>query len=147
MVKTYEDDCQQYQRKYRKQIPTRANIRLLVNKFRRIGSVADEKLPGRPLTSDDAFKRLYLNSLTSSFVVAVFEEMFSLEERIATISWKLDGKTYEDDCQQYQRKYRKQIPTGANIRLLVNKFRRIGSVADEKLPGRPLTSNDAFKRL
>ncbi|GFV36031.1 hypothetical protein TNCV_2867891 [Trichonephila clavipes] len=73
--------------------------------------------------------------------------MFSLEERIATISWKLDGKTYEDDCQQYQRKYRKQIPTGANIRLLVNKFRRIGSVADEKLPGRPLTSDDAFKRL
>ncbi|GFV36033.1 hypothetical protein TNCV_2867911 [Trichonephila clavipes] len=50
----------------------------------------------------------------------VFEEMFSLEERIATISWKLDGKTYEDDCQQYQRKYRKQIPTGANIRLETN---------------------------
>ncbi|GFY79292.1 hypothetical protein TNIN_446251 [Trichonephila inaurata madagascariensis] len=42
-----------------------------VNKFRQTGSVADEKLPGRPSTSDDTIKGLYLNLYTSSLMLAL----------------------------------------------------------------------------
>ncbi|GFS45332.1 hypothetical protein TNIN_106711 [Trichonephila inaurata madagascariensis] len=76
--------------------------------------------------------------------------MLSLEERIFIVSWKLGGKTYEQVRYLYLRKYRKRSPTrtkDTRIRLLVNKFRRTGSVVDEKCPGRPSTSNDTAKSL
>ncbi|GFT03700.1 DUF5641 domain-containing protein [Trichonephila clavipes] len=44
--KICEEVCQLYQRKYGKHPPTRANIGLLVKKFRRISRVANENRPG-----------------------------------------------------------------------------------------------------
>jgi hypothetical protein len=38
---------------FRKSAPTRANIRFPVIKFKRTGSLFDEKRPGRPKTSED----------------------------------------------------------------------------------------------
>ncbi|GFQ89881.1 hypothetical protein TNCT_248701 [Trichonephila clavata] len=73
--------------------------------------------------------------------------MLSLEERISIASWKQSGKTYKKVCQLYQRKYGKQPPTRNNIRLLANKFRRTGRMADEKRPGQPSISDDTVKRL
>ncbi|GFT37778.1 hypothetical protein TNCV_4128561 [Trichonephila clavipes] len=77
----------------------------------------------------------------------MFEEMFSTEERIAIVSWKLDGKTYEKVYQLRQQRYAKEPSTRVNIRVLVNKFRRTGSMEDEKRPGRSSTSDDTVKRL
>ncbi|GFR02101.1 hypothetical protein TNCT_358321 [Trichonephila clavata] len=63
--------------------------------------------------------------------------MLFLKERIPIVSWKQDSKTYDEMCQLYQRRYGKQPPKRANIRLLVIKFTRTDSVADGKHPRRP----------
>lgn len=50
----------------------------------------------------------YDNTNLFWFLSLVFEEVLSLEIRIAIIFWKLGDKTYEDACQLYHRKYGKQ---------------------------------------
>ncbi|GFT03701.1 hypothetical protein TNCV_278631 [Trichonephila clavipes] len=53
----------------------------------------------------------------NGFLGKVFEEMLSLE-KIAIVSWRLGGKTYE----VHQLSVGKQPLTRVNIRLLLNKF-------------------------
>ena len=66
--------------------------------------------------------------------------MLTIEERIALVSARLRLLSYEQVRQDFERKFHKPAPTRANIRMLVNKFKRTGSVVDEKRSGRPQTS-------
>ncbi|PSN58023.1 hypothetical protein C0J52_02021 [Blattella germanica] len=66
--------------------------------------------------------------------------MLTIEERIALLSARLRLLSYEQVRQDFERKFHKPAPTRANIRMLVNKFKRTGSVVDEKRSGRPQTS-------
>jgi hypothetical protein len=68
--------------------------------------------------------------------------MLNVEDRVATVSARLRGLSYEQVQQGSERKFRKPAPTGANIRLQVNKFKRTGSALDEKRSGRPQTSEE-----
>ena len=62
--------------------------------------------------------------------------MLTKEERIAVVSARLRGMTYEQTRADFARKFRKPDPTRLAIKNLVNKFQRTGSVADEECPGR-----------
>jgi hypothetical protein len=55
---SYQQVQQAFERKFRKPTPTRANIRLPLNKFKRPGSALDEKRSGRPQTSVDDLGRI-----------------------------------------------------------------------------------------
>lgn len=67
--------------------------------------------------------------------------MLTLEERIAVVGARLRGLSYEAVQAEFVRKFGKPGPTRANIRLLVNKFQRTGSVADGNRSGRPTSEN------
>jgi hypothetical protein len=68
--------------------------------------------------------------------------MLNNEEKVAIVSARLCGLSCQQLQQGFERKFRKPAPTRANIRLLFNKFKRRGSVLDEKRSGRPQTSKD-----
>jgi hypothetical protein len=68
--------------------------------------------------------------------------MFNIEERVANISALLRGLSYQQAQQGFKRKFRKPVPTRASIPFLFNKFKRTGSVLDEKRSGRPRISQD-----
>ena len=55
---TYEQAREDFARKLRKPDPTRLDIKNLVNKFQRTGSVADEERPGRPAAPPDTVRSL-----------------------------------------------------------------------------------------
>jgi transposase len=68
--------------------------------------------------------------------------MLNIEERVTTVSAGLRGLSYQHVQHSFERKFRKPAPVRASIRLLVNRFKRTGSVLDEKRSGRPQTSED-----
>ena len=55
---SYDQVCQEFERKFHRPTPTRANIQKLVNKFKRTGSVLHEKCSGRPQTSANDVERM-----------------------------------------------------------------------------------------
>ena len=63
--------------------------------------------------------------------------MFTVEERIAVVVGRVRGQTYRQVREAFQRRFRKPAPKQQNIQILVNKFMRTGSVADEQRSGRP----------
>jgi transposase len=73
--------------------------------------------------------------------------MLNNEERVAIVTARLHGLSYQQVQQSFERQFRKPAPTRANIRLLVNKFKRTGSVLDEKRSGRPQISEDDAGRI
>jgi transposase len=73
--------------------------------------------------------------------------MLSIEERVAIVSVRLRGLSYQQVQQSFEWKFRKSAPTRANIQLLVNKLKRTGSVLDEKRWGRPQISEDNTRRI
>jgi transposase len=73
--------------------------------------------------------------------------MLNVEEGVAVVFARLCGLSYQQAQQGFERKFRKPAPTRANIRLLVNKFKRTGSGLDEKRSGRPQTSEDNVGRI
>jgi transposase len=68
--------------------------------------------------------------------------MINTEEREAVVCLRLHGLSCQQVQRSFERKFRKPAPSRANIRLLVNRFKRTGSVLDEKRSGRPQTSED-----
>ena len=58
--------------------------------------------------------------------------MLTKEERIAVVSARLRGMTYEQTRADFARKFRKLGPTRLAMKNLVNKFQRTVSVADEE---------------
>ncbi|KAJ4442650.1 hypothetical protein ANN_04239 [Periplaneta americana] len=66
--------------------------------------------------------------------------MYTVEERIAVVAGRLRGQTYLQVRAAFERRFRKPAPTQQNIQMLVNKFLRTGSVADERWSGRSSTS-------
>ena len=50
------------------------------------------------------------------------------EEQVAIVSTRVRGLSYEDARVEFTHKFRKPAPTRAHFRLLVNKFKRTGSV-------------------
>ena len=73
--------------------------------------------------------------------------MLTKEERIAVVSARLRGMTYEQTRTDFARKFRKPGPTRLAIKNLVNKFQRTGSVADEERPGRPAVPPDTVRNV
>jgi hypothetical protein len=53
--------------------------------------------------------------------------MLNIEERVAIVSERLRGLSYQQVKQGFQRKFRKPVPARANIRFLFKKFKRTGS--------------------
>ena len=49
---------QEFERKFHRSTPTRANIRISVRKFKRTGSVLDEKLSGGPQISENDVEQI-----------------------------------------------------------------------------------------
>lgn len=70
-----------------------------------------------------------------------------MEERIALVTFRLRGLTYEQVREAFTRRFRKPAPTRKNIRTLVNKFQRTGRVDDEERSGRPSTSQETVLRI
>jgi hypothetical protein len=68
--------------------------------------------------------------------------MLDTEQKLAIVSTRACGLSYQQVQHGFERKFRKPVPTRANIRLLVNKFKRTGSVLDEKRSGRLAISKD-----
>jgi transposase len=68
--------------------------------------------------------------------------MLNIESRVAIVSVQLRGLSYQQVQQNFEGKFRKPAPTRASIRLVVNKFKRTGSVLDGKRSGRPQSSED-----
>lgn len=68
--------------------------------------------------------------------------MINTEQKVAIVSARLLGLSYQQVQHGFERKFRKPVPTRANIRLLVNKFMRTGRVLGEKCLGRPKISED-----
>lgn len=54
---SYIEVQQAFTRKFHKPGPTRANVRLLLNKFQRTGNVADETRSGRPSVPEVTVQR------------------------------------------------------------------------------------------
>lgn len=73
--------------------------------------------------------------------------MLSTEERIAVVSARLRGFTYQEVQADFERKFRKPGPTRANIRLLMQKFQRTGSVQDVRRSGRPQISDQTVQQV
>jgi hypothetical protein len=73
--------------------------------------------------------------------------MLSIEEGVAIVSVQLRGLSYQQMQQGFEQKFRKPVPTRANIQLLINKFKRTGSVLNEKCSGRPQTSEGNIGRI
>lgn len=73
--------------------------------------------------------------------------MFTIAERITILEYRLRGETYAEMQRLFERKYQKDAPTRLAIRKLVNKFRRTGSVADERRAGRPPVSPQSVQRV
>ena len=73
--------------------------------------------------------------------------MLTKEERIAIVSARLPGMTYEQTRADFARKFRKPGPTRLAIKILVNKFQRTGSVAVEERPGRPAVPPDTVQNV
>ena len=73
--------------------------------------------------------------------------MFTMEERIALVTFRLHGLTYEQVREAFTCRFRKPAPTRMNIRTLVNKFQRTGRVDDEERSGRPSTSQETVLRI
>ncbi|PSN33099.1 hypothetical protein C0J52_19408 [Blattella germanica] len=73
--------------------------------------------------------------------------MFTIEERISVVVGRLRGQTYRQVRESFERRFRKPAPTQQNIQLLVNKFMRTGSVADEQRIGRPPTSQETVETI
>ena len=73
--------------------------------------------------------------------------MFTVEQRIAVVVGRVRGQTYRQVREAFQRRFRKQAPTQQNIQMLVNKFMRTGSVADEQRSSRPPTSQERVKTI
>ncbi|KAJ4443074.1 hypothetical protein ANN_04724 [Periplaneta americana] len=69
-----------------------------------------------------------------------FSPEFMVSRRITVVSTRLRLLSYEHVCQECERKLKKPAPIRANIRMLVNKFKRAESFLDEKHSGRPQTS-------
>ncbi|KAJ4445525.1 hypothetical protein ANN_12205 [Periplaneta americana] len=66
--------------------------------------------------------------------------MLTIQKRIAVVSARLRGMTYEQVRQDFERRFRKPGPTRQAIRDLVNKFQRTGNSADEKCSGTSTTT-------
>jgi hypothetical protein len=64
--------------------------------------------------------------------------MLNIEERVVIFSAQLRGLNYQQVQHSFERKLRKPAPPRANVRLLVNKFKRTG---------RPQTSEDDAGRI
>ena len=73
--------------------------------------------------------------------------MFTVGERIALVVGRVRGQTYRQVREAFQRRFRKPAPTQQNIQMLVNKFMRTGSVADEQWSGRPPTSQERVETI
>ena len=73
--------------------------------------------------------------------------MFTVEELIAVVVGRVRGQKYRQVREAFQRRFRKPSPTQQNIQMLVNKFMRTGSVADEQRPGRPPTSQGRVETI
>lgn len=72
---------------------------------------------------------------------------FSTEERIAIVRSRLRGRSYKDTQEEFRRKFHKDAPTRANIRVLLNKFNRTGSVSDEQHPRKPRVDGETVERV
>ncbi|GFU56103.1 hypothetical protein NPIL_452941 [Nephila pilipes] len=57
--------------------------------------------------------------------------MFSIKERLVVVSVRLQGISYEQARENFVPKFKKLGPSKQPIRNFVNKFQRIGNVADE----------------
>ncbi|PSN54046.1 hypothetical protein C0J52_14568 [Blattella germanica] len=55
---SYAQVQEEFRRKFHKPAPTRANIRLLVNKFQRTGNVSDAPCSGRPAVPEETVARI-----------------------------------------------------------------------------------------
>ena len=73
--------------------------------------------------------------------------MFTVEERIAVVVGRVRGQKYQQVREAFQRRFRKPVPMQQNIRMLVNKFMRMGSVADEQRSGRPPKSKERVETI
>ena len=69
------------------------------------------------------------------------------EVRLAVVSARLRGLTYEQTRADVARKFREPGPTRLAIKNLVNKFQRTCSVADEERPGRPAVPPDTVQNV
>jgi hypothetical protein len=75
------------------------------------------------------------------------QEICSTLKRVAIISARLRGLSYQHGQQGSERKFRKPASTRANTRLLVNRFKGIGIALDEQRSGRPQTSEGDAGRI
>ena len=73
--------------------------------------------------------------------------MFTVEERISVVVGRVTGQRYRQVRDAFQRRFRKPAPTQLNIQMLVNKFMRTGSVADEQWSGRPPTPQERVETI
>ena len=73
--------------------------------------------------------------------------MLSTEERVAIVCARIRGLTYQQVQEDFTRKFKKQAPTRAAIKNLVNKFKRTGSVKDEDRSGRPSITPEAVQSV
>ncbi|PSN37744.1 hypothetical protein C0J52_22727 [Blattella germanica] len=73
--------------------------------------------------------------------------MYSIDERIAVVSYRLRGMTYDEARDNFTRKFLKPAPTRHAIKNMVNKFKRTGSVADEQRTGRPAVTDETTQRI
>jgi hypothetical protein len=73
--------------------------------------------------------------------------MLDIEEKVAIVSARLLTLSYQQVQQNFERNFRKSAPSRDNMRLVVNKFKRTGSVLDEKRSGRLQTSEDNVGRI
>ncbi|PSN49026.1 hypothetical protein C0J52_09643 [Blattella germanica] len=57
--------------------------------------------------------------------------MYTIGKRKDIVAARLRGQSYEEVRNRFQRKFRKPAPSRGNIQILVNKFMRTGSVAEQ----------------
>ena len=73
--------------------------------------------------------------------------MLTKEERIAVVSARLHGMTYEQMRADFARKFRKPGSTRLTINKLVNKCQHTCSVADKEHPGRSAIPPDTVQNV
>lgn len=73
--------------------------------------------------------------------------MYTIAERIAVVSYRLCGMTYDEARDNFTRKFHKPAPTRHAIKKMVNKFKRTGSVTDEQRTGRPAVADETVERI
>jgi hypothetical protein len=72
--------------------------------------------------------------------------MLNTEERVAIVSAPLRGLSYQQVQQYFERTFRKPTPARVYIRLLVNMFKRTGSVLDQKPSDTLQTSENVLSK-